>query len=229
MNLLADFAGGGLMAAFAICAALLAREHTGRGQTVDIAMSDGVLSLMTHAMTGFFSTGQPLRPGEGFLTGARPWYDTYRCSDGRWFSIGSIEPHFYDALCRVLGAEEFLGRQHDQVAWPAMRERFEAVFATKTADEWMAIMSEHDICAAPVLEQENIVTDPHNLARDMVVTVETPAGPVQQVGVGPKLSETPGRVRAGAPLNGEHTDEVLAAIGYDAERIAALRAEGAVG
>ncbi len=229
VNLLADFAGGGLMAAFAICAALLAREHTGRGQAVDIAMSDGVLSLMTHAMTGFFSTGQPLRPGEGFLTGARPWYDTYRCSDGRWFSIGSIEPHFYDALCRTLGAEEFLAKQHDQAAWPAMRERFEAIFATKTADEWMAIMSERDICATPVLEQENIVTDPHNIARDMVVTVDTPAGPVQQVGVAPKLSETPGRVRSGAPLNGEHTDEVLAAIGYDADRIAALRAEGAIG
>ena len=229
VNLLADFAGGGLMAAFAICAALLAREHTGRGQAVDIAMSDGVLSLMTQAMTGFFSTGQPLRPGEGFLTGARPWYDTYRCSDGRWFSIGSIEPHFYDALCRVLGAEEFLGKQHDASGWPAMRERFEAIFATKTAGEWMEIMSQHDICAAPVLEQENIVTDPHNLARDMVVTVDTPAGPVQQVGVGPKLSETPGRVRSGAPLNGEHTDEVLASIGYDTDRIAALRAEGAVG
>ena len=110
-----------------------------------------------------------------------------------------------------------------------MRERFEAIFATRTADEWMAIMSEHDICAAPVLEQENIVTDPHNVARDMVITVDTPAGPVQQVGVGPKLSDTPGRVERGAPLNGEHTDEVLASIGYDAERIAALRAEGAVG
>ncbi len=229
VNLLADFAGGGLMAAFAICSALLAREHTGRGQAVDIAMSDGVLSLMTSAMTGYFSTGQPLRPGEGFLTGARPWYDTYRCSDDRWFSIGSIEPHFYDALCRVLGAEEFLGKQHDADGWPAMRERFEAIFATKTADEWMAIMSEHDICAAPVLEQENIATDPHNLARNMVVSLETPAGTVQQVGVAPKLSETPGQVRSGAPLTGEHTDEVLASIGYDADRIAALRAEGAIG
>ena len=126
-------------------------------------------------MTGFFSTGTPLRPGEGFLTGARPWYDTYQCSDGRWFSIGSIEPHFYEALCpRPRRRRVPRDRQHDESAWPAMRERFEAVFATKTADEWMAIMSEHDICAAPVLEQENIVTDPHNLARDMVVTVETP-------------------------------------------------------
>ncbi len=229
VNLLADFAGGGLMAAFSICAALLAREQTGRGQAVDIAMSDGVLSLMTSAMTGFFSTGQPLRPGEGFLTGARPWYDAYRCRDGRWFSIGSIEPHFYDALVRVLGAEEFLGRQHDESAWPAMRQRFEAIFATKTADEWMAIMSQHDICASPVLEQENIVTDPHNLARDMIITVDTPAGPVRQVGVAPKLSETPGAVRGVAPRNGEHTDEILASLGYDAERIAALRADGAVG
>tara|TARA_B100001123_G_scaffold346537_1_gene395034 strand:+ start:10515 stop:11702 length:1188 start_codon:yes stop_codon:yes gene_type:complete len=229
VNLLADFAGGGLMAAFAICAALLAREHTGRGQAVDMAMSDGVLSLMTSAMTGFFSTGQPLRPGEGFLTGARPWYDTYLCSDDRWFSIGSIEPHFYSALCEALEAPEFLGKQHDEAAWPEMRERFEAIFATKTADEWMAVMSTYDICAAPVLEQENIATDPHNIARDMIVTVDTQVGPVQQVGVGPKLSETPGRVLNGAPVNGEHTDEVLASIGYDSRRIEALRAEGAIG
>ncbi len=229
VNLLADFAGGGLMAAFAICAALLARAHTGRGQEVDIAMSDGVLSLMTSAMVGLFSTSQPLRPGEGFLTGARPWYDTYRCSDGRWFSIGSIEPHFYEALCRVLGAGEFLEQQHDTSAWPAMRACFEAAFATKTADEWMAIMSRHDICAAPVLEQENIATDPHNLARGMIASVETPAGAVPQVGIAPKLSETPGRIRGSAPLTGEHTDDTLAAIGYDAERIAALRAEGAIG
>ena len=228
-NLLADFAGGGLFAAFAICAALLARGHTGRGQNVDMGMSDGVLSLATSAMTGLFSTGVPMRPGEGFLTGARPWYDTYRCSDDRWFSIGSIEPHFYEALCRVLGVEEFLEKQHDESAYPAMRERFEAILATKTADEWMAIMSAHDICAAPVLEQENVATDPHNVARDMIVTVESPVGPVQQVGVAPKLSDTPGQVRGTAPLAGEHTDEVLAAIGYDAERIAALRADGAVG
>ena len=229
VNLLADFAGGGLFAAFAISTALLARNTTGRGQYVDMGMSDGVLSLMTSAFTGYFSSGQPLRPGEGFLTGARPWYDTYRCSDGRWFSIGSIEPHFYDALCRVLGAEEFLDKQHDEASYPAMRQRFTAIFATKTADEWMALMSQHDICAAPVLEQENVVTDPHNVARGMVVTVDSPVGPVQQIGVGPKLSETPGAVRGTAPLTGQHTDEVLRGLGYDEERIAALRAEGAVG
>ena len=228
VNLLADFAGGGLMAAFAICAALLARERTGRGQEVDVAMSDGVLSLMTSAMSGFFAGAPPLRPGEGFLTGARPWYDCYRCADGRWFSIGSIEPHFYEALCRALGAEEFLERQHDAEAWPAMRARFEAVFATRTADEWMEELSRHDICAAPVLEQENVAADPHNRARGMIVEVDTPVGPVRQVGIAPKLGETPGRVRGGAPLTGEHTAEVLASIGCDAERIAALRASGAV-
>ena len=80
-----------------------------------------------------------------------------------------------------------------------------------------------------MLEQENVATDPHNVARDMIVTVDSPVGPVQQVGIAAKLSETPGRVRGTAPLTGEHTDDVLASIGYEAERIAALRADGAVG
>ncbi|MEJ5222791.1 MAG: CaiB/BaiF CoA-transferase family protein, partial [Tepidiforma sp.] len=93
VNLLADFAGGGLTAAFAICLAIIAREKTGRGQNIDVGMSDGVLSLMTSAFSQYFSTGQPIRPGEYLLNGAAPFYNTYKCSDGRWFSIGSIEPH----------------------------------------------------------------------------------------------------------------------------------------
>lgn len=228
INLIADFAGGGLYAAFAICVALLAREKTGEGQYIDMAMSDGVLALMTAAFAGYFANGQVIRPGEYLLNGGVPWYDVYQCADGRWFSIGSIEPHFYEALCRVLGCEEFLGRQFDPSAYPAMRERFAAVFRTKTADEWMAVMSQHDICAAPVLEMDRVVTDPHNLAREMVIEVDSPVGKVRQIGIAPKLSATPGKVRSTGPLLGQHTDEILRSLGYDDERIAALRERGAV-
>ena len=185
VNMLADFAGGGLFAAFSICVALLSKQTTGKGQYIDMAMSDGVLSLMTSAFSGFFSTGTPLRPGEGFLTGARPWYDTYQCSDGRWFSIGSIEPHFYESLCQVLGTEEYLGDQHNEKLFPEMKTKFSEIFSTKTADEWMQLMSEHDICAAPVLEQEKVPTDPHNVAREMIVNLETAIGNVQQIGIAP--------------------------------------------
>jgi len=228
INIIADFAGGGLHAAFAICVALLAREKTGEGQYIDIAMTDGVLALMTAAFAGYFANGQVIRPGEYLLNGGVPWYDVYQCADGRWFSVGSIEPHFYEALCRVLGCEEFLGKQFDTSAYPAMREKFAAVFRTKTADEWIAIMSQYDICAAPVLEMERVVEDPHNLARGMVVEVESPVGKVKQIGIGAKLSGTPGRIRSTGPLLGQHTDEILRALGYDDARIAALRERGAV-
>jgi crotonobetainyl-CoA:carnitine CoA-transferase CaiB-like acyl-CoA transferase len=229
VNLLADFAGGGLTAAFAICLAIIAREKTGRGQYIDVGMSDGVLSLMTSAFSHYFSTGQPIRPGEYLLNGAAPFYNTYRCSDGRWFSIGSIEPHFWENLCRVLGTEDLLPHQFDQPKWPEMIERFAGIFATKTADEWMAILSQYDICAAPVLEMENVVTNEHNLARGMVIELDSPVGKVKQIGVAPKLSDTPGMPRATAPLIGQHTDEILGGLGFTAEQIADLRSRGVVG
>ena len=229
VNLIADFAGGGMHAALAICLAIIARERTGRGQDIDISMSDGVLSLMTSAFTGYFSNGQPIRPGQFLLNGAVPWYNTYLCSDDRWFSIGSIEPHFYANLCRVLGVEEYLERQFDEAAYPEMKAKYEAIFRTKTADEWMELMSQYDICAAPVLEMENVVKDPHNLARGMVIEVDSPIGPVKQIGVGAKLSDTPGKVRGTSPLIGQHTGEILAALGYDEAKIATLREAGVVG
>ncbi len=229
INLVADFAGGGLMGAFAICVALLARERTGRGQDVDMGMSDGVLSLMTSAFTGFFANGSTIRPGGMVLNGASHFYGVYETKDGRWFSLGSIEPHFYAALCEVLVLPEIAGHQHDQTRWPEFKVKVAAVMRTKTADEWMAIMSERDICAAVVLEQENVVTNAHNLARGMVVEVDTAIGKVKQIGVGPKLSDTPGKPTKGAPTLGQHTDEVLRTLGLSDTRIAELRTSGAVG
>ena len=142
-NIVADFAGGGLMAAFAICVALLAREQTGQGQYVDAAMSDGVFYLMASAYSGFFSSGTVVHRDNTLLTGAVPWYGTYECSDGRRFSLGSIEPHFYEALMKVVGLEEFLGRQHETDCYDDMRSKLSAVMATRTAQEWMDIMSEY--------------------------------------------------------------------------------------
>jgi crotonobetainyl-CoA:carnitine CoA-transferase CaiB-like acyl-CoA transferase len=229
INLLADFAGGGLMCAFAICVALLARERTGRGQNVDVGMSDGVLSLMTSAFTGYFNNGIPVRPGDMLLNGKAHFYNVYKTKDDRWFSLGSIEPHFYEALTNVLGIEEMRHEQYNQARWPEFKEKIAAVMKTKTAQEWMDEMSKYDICAAPVLEMENVVTNPHNVARNMVVELDSPVGKVQQIGVAAKLSDTPGKPQHSSHSIGQDTDEILGGLGYDAEQIAGLKARGAVG
>lgn len=231
VNIIADFAGGGLMAAFAILCALQARERTGSGQYVDVAMSDGVLSLITSMAAQHFATGHNIEPRESMLNGAVPHYNVYQCADGRWFSVGALEPWFYANLCTVMGREDFIEHQgtSDPEKTREIHDHFAARFKEKTADEWFRILNEVDVCAAPVLTLEEAFADPHNLARDMIVEMDAPGiGPVRQIGIGPKLSETPGSVRTPAPTAGQHTDDVLAQLGYDAAAIADLRERSVV-
>ncbi len=230
VNIIADYAGGGLMAAFAILCALQGRERTGRGQNVDIAMSDGVMSLIASMAGMHFASGSEIEPGESMLNGLVPHYNVYECSDGRWFSVGALEPWFYANLCTVMGREDFI--EHQSMEDPAKRDEiaahFTAQFKTKTADEWFAILNEVDVCAAPVLTLSEAFEDPHNIARKMVVEVDTPDGMVKQVGIAPKLSETPGQVRHAAPTSGQDTDDVLSELGFDAATIAQYRANDVV-
>lgn len=229
LNLLADFAGGGLFAAFAIVTALMARERTGRGQYIDMAMSDGVLSLLSSAASGVLAGGRPPMPGEYLLNGVAPHYNVYQCADGEWFSLGSLEPWFFENLCRAMGREDFAPYEYDQAKWPEIFAFLREEFRKKSRAEWFAYLSQWDICAAPVLRLDEALADPHNRARGMVVDIAHPTlGTVQQVGIAPKLSDTPGKVRFTAPAPGEHTDEVLRALGYADEAIAELRTAGAV-
>ncbi len=230
LNVIADFAGGGLHAAFAILAALLARDKTGRGQQVDIAMSDGVLYLMAMLFTLYFHSGGEVRPGEHLLNGGAPYYNVYQTSDGGWISVGSLEPHFFANLCRALGREDLIPYQLDASKREEVFSSFRERFRTRTRDEWFEHLKQYDICVAPVYSLEQAAADPHNRARQMVVEVEHPRlGAVRQVGIGPKFSETPGAIRTTAPRPGQHTDEVLAAAGYTQEQIEGLRTLGAVG
>jgi crotonobetainyl-CoA:carnitine CoA-transferase CaiB-like acyl-CoA transferase len=230
LNVIADFAGGGLHAAFAILAALLAREKTGRGQYVDIAMSDGVMYLLAMPFTLYFYNGTVVRPGAHLLNGAAPNYNVYQTKDGGWISLGSLEPHFYANLCRAMGREDFIPYQYDASKREEIFAYFREQFRTRTRDEWFQYLKQSDICIAPVYSLDEAAADPHNQARHMVVEVEHPRlGPVRQVGIGPKFSETPGRVRSTAPRAGQHTDEVLSSLGYTREQIEGLRASGAVG
>ena len=229
MNIIADFAGGGLHAAYGILAALHARDRTGRGQYVDIAMSDGVLYLLAQHISGYYATGRVPERGATVLNGSVPHYNVYECADGGWISLGSLEPHFWANLCKAMGREDLIAHQYDSAKRDEIFDHFRARFKTKSRDEWFAVLQQTDICAAPVYALDEALADPHNVAREMVVEVEHPqAGRVKQVGVGTKLSETPGSVRTIAPGPGQHTDDVLAAFGYDAGQIASLRETGAV-
>ena len=226
VNIIADFAGGGLMAAFAIVCAIQARERTGEGQYIDLGMSDGSMSLITSALAGYEGAGADMRPAQHVLNGGEPHYQVYETADGRWFSVGSMEPYFYANLCRALGLEEFIDDQgtSDIERREEIRSAFAAAFKTRTADEWHELLNDVDVCAKPVLSLEEAMQDEHNIAREMVVEVPTPDGGVmRQAGVAPKLSATPGRIRGGAPTRGQDTEDLLSALGYDSEAVASLR------
>jgi crotonobetainyl-CoA:carnitine CoA-transferase CaiB-like acyl-CoA transferase len=230
LNLIADFAGGGLYAAFAILAALIARQTTGRGQYVDMAMSDGVTSLMAMATGNYFGGGQVPKRGADFLNGGIPPYNVYECKDGKWLSIGSLEPWLWKTTCEVLGCEQFIPNQLNRAMYPEMFEWLRAKFKEKTRDEWFEELRHHDICVGPVLSMDEVFANPHVLARQMMIEVPTPdGGSVKQVGIAAKFSETPGAVRSTAPARGEHTDEVLREGGLSEAEVKALRDSGAAG
>jgi len=229
MNIIADFAGGGLYAAFAICLALLARQKTGRGQYIDLAMSDGVTTLLSWIASRYLGQGAVPLPGQDMLNGAAPCYNVYECADGRYVSIGCLEPYFWEALCRGLGLEQFIPHQWNRDRFPEMFEAFRQRFREKTRDQWFEELRQYDICIAPVYTLDEVFQDPHVRHRKMIIEVEDPeVGRVRQVGIGAKLSETPGRLRHTQPRRGQHTVEVLKEVGYSDDQIRSLMETGAI-
>jgi crotonobetainyl-CoA:carnitine CoA-transferase CaiB-like acyl-CoA transferase len=210
VNIIGDFAGGGLYAAFAVLAAVEAHHTTGKGQYIDMAMSDGVMSLANLAVSDYFSSGVPPRPGRYFLNGSLPCYNVYQTADEKWLSIGCMEPWFWARLCARLGCEQFAVEQFNEEKFPEIFAFLRARFIERTRDEWFADLRQDEICVMPVYALDEAVADPHIRAREMLVELEHPDfGTVEQVGIAPKLSETPGSVRTLPPRSGAHTEEVL--------------------
>ncbi len=229
-NLIADFAGGGMHGAIGVLAALMARERTGQGQFVDIAMTDGVYSLLVSQLSTYFATGMVPRRGQTLLDGGAHFYNLYETKDSKWLSVGSIEPWFYANLCRALGREDLLQREFVE---PEQREEIKGIlrdiFKTKARDEWFDLLTRNDICVGKVYDLDETVDDPHLRAREMIVEMDHPElGKVKQVGISVKLSDTPGQIRFLAAPMGTHTDEILTVLGRSREKIAELRAAGAI-
>ncbi|HEY8525085.1 MAG TPA: CaiB/BaiF CoA-transferase family protein [Acidimicrobiales bacterium] len=225
LNLVGDFGGGGMLLAFGIACGIIEAQRSGKGQVIDAAMVDGAAALMT--MTHSFramGVWQDERGTNMLDTGAH-FYDVYETADGKYVSIGSIEPQFYAELLKRLGLEdEELPWQMDRAQWPALKERFAALFRTKTRDEWCELMEGTDVCFAPVLSIPEAIEHPHNKARGTFVEV---AG-IPQPGPAPRFSRTAPEVKSPPAHAGQHTDEILAEAGYDADAIAKLREAGAV-
>ncbi len=223
LNLVGDFGGGGMLLAFGIACGVIEARSSGRGQVVDAAMVDGA-SLLATMFAGFQAAGHwSERRGENILDSGAPWYDTYATADGKYVAIGAIEPKFYAALLERLGlAGEALPKQHDRAGWPALRERFATIFASKTRDEWCAAFDGSDACFAPVLGFTEARAHPHNLERGTSLTI----GCVEQPAPAPRFGRTPGGVRGAPPERGEHGRAALAAWGFDDDGIARLSGLG---
>jgi alpha-methylacyl-CoA racemase len=225
LNLVGDFGGGGMLLAFGIACGIIEARSSGRGQVVDAAMVDGAASLMT--MTHAFRAMGMWRDerGTNMLDTGAHYYDVYETADGRYVSIGSIEPQFYAELLQRLGLEgEDLSPQNDRSQWPVLKERLAVVFRSKTRDKWCEILEGTDVCFAPVLSIPEAIEHPHNVARGSFVDV---AG-IPQPGPAPRFSRSAPEIASPPPHAGQHTDDLLAEAGYDAAAAAKLREAGAV-
>ncbi len=232
LNLIADYAGGGLCGAVGILAALMAREKTGRGQYVDIAMTEGVLYMLCGAIADALSQGYRPTRGGIRLNGGSPYYNVYRTADGKYFSIAAIEPWFWENLCRAIGREDLIPHQRaGEERRVEIAKTLESIFLTKTRDEWFETLKDANISVGKVYDLDEALADPQAMARGMVVELEAPGvpeGKVTQPGIPFHLSETPGEVRYPGGVTGQHTAEVLASLGYTSAQIASLQERGVV-
>jgi alpha-methylacyl-CoA racemase len=228
VNLIGDYGGGGMFAAFGVACALFEARQSGRGQVVDAAMTDGA-AVLTTALHWMLATGTwHAERGTNRLDSGAHFYDVYETADGRYVSVGSIEPRFYAELRRVLSLTgPAWDRQDDRAAWPGLKAELAAVFRTKTREEWCRVFAEAkaDACFAPVLSPGEAPHDPHNAARGAFLTRDGVTFPAPA----PRLSRTHAAAGGPPPVPGQDTAEVLRDWGFGADAIAELRRAGAVG
>jgi alpha-methylacyl-CoA racemase len=223
---IADIGGGALMGAFGILAALRERDRSGEGQLVDVSMFDGSLAWLAMVAAARLSGGAPASRGDLELAGRLICYRPYACSDG-WVTLGALEPKFWQAWCRGVGREDLVEKQFERPGSEAHAE-VERIFLERTRAEWHEFAEEHDCCLEPVLDLDEALDSELVRARQMVVELDQPGTDgVKLLGVPVKMSRTPGAPAGPGPALGEHTNEVLAGLGYSEEEIAALKESGA--
>ncbi|HEV8623454.1 MAG TPA: CaiB/BaiF CoA-transferase family protein [Acidimicrobiia bacterium] len=225
INMVGDFGGGGMLMAFGVVCGLLEAKESGQGQVVDAAMVDGSATLMA-MIYGLRAMGLwSLEKGTNIIDGGAHFYDAYETADGKYVSVGSIEPQFYAELLRLTGLEgEDLPHQMDRSQWPALKERMAGIFRQRTRDEWCELLEGTDVCFAPVLTMEEAPAHPHNVARGTFVEIDG----VVQPAPAPRFSRTPGEISRPPSAPAADTDEALADWGLSEAEIAKLRSAGAI-
>jgi alpha-methylacyl-CoA racemase len=221
LNLVGDFGGGGMLLAFGIACALFETRGSGKGQVIDAAMVDGAASLMTMfyglRAAGLWTDDR----ASNFLDSGAHYYDTYETADGKWISVGSIEPQFYQLLLRHSGIDDpRFQDQNDRGRWPELKKGMAEIFKTKTREEWCGIMEGTDICFGPVLTMGEALKHPHNVARRTFVEVDE----VPQPAPAPRFSRTRPEIR-GRSLGPEHTEAALLGWGIPQSDINKLKAD----
>lgn len=225
LNLVGDFGGGAMYLLTGILAALIERSSSDRGQVVDAAMTDGTASLLSPFYGLMAMNMWTTDRFSNRLDGGAFYYGSYECSDGKYISIGSLEPQFYALLLEKAGiTDPEFKNQLDEEAWPAKREKLAALFKSKSRQEWCNIMEGTDVCFAPVLNLAEAPDHPHNKARNTFVEVDG----VVQPAPAPRFSRTQGEIQGSAAIAGEHSEEVLRDWGYTDQEISELKAANAL-
>ena len=223
LNLVGDFGGGGMFLAFGVMYAAWEAQRSGQGQVVDVSMVEGSAALM-HMMYGMLASRVWADDrGSNMLDGAAHFYDTYETADGKYVSIGSIEPQFYQKLIELaeLDPEEF-APQLDISQWADLKSKLTQVFGRKTRDEWCSIMEGTDVCFAPILSMNEAANHPHNVARGSFIEIEG----VNQPAPAPRFDRTVPSTPESARPAGSDTDSVLSELGFEQQKIDDLRASG---
>jgi len=224
LPLIGDFAGGGLFLALGFVSALFEASKSGKGQVIDAAIVDGTAHMMSFVYAaqqiGFWSNER----GVNLLDSGAPFYEVYTCKDGKYISVGAIEPKFYAAFLVGLGINtqeiaKYSEQQMDQTQWPALKEKFAAIIQTRPRDEWTGIFSSLDTCVAPVLSSEEVRKHPHNVARKTIIDDSE----VWQPAPSPRFSRTTNSDVQPPVAIGADTDRVLQELGYSAAQIAKLK------
>jgi alpha-methylacyl-CoA racemase len=223
---IADSAGGGMQAVISILAALVARARTGEGSYLDVAVADGVLSLMSLQIDDVLATGADQPPGSAPLSGHYACYEVYRCADDNWVAVAAIETKFWANLCRALGIDSLVESQYDDNAQAATRAALASAFLTKSRDEWVALLGPNDTCVSPVLTATEAAADPAFASRAAIATARG-AGGDQWSQLAPMLA---GAVRERSydlpDRSLTDTAAVLSSHGFTTEEITELRNEG---